>query len=381
MGNIYLDHGATTPMHPAVIAAMVAEMENNFGNPSSVHAFGRAGKKSLMTARTLIAGSLNAEAEEIIFNSGGTEGDNTALIETALAQQKFGKHIITTSIEHPAVIEPLHYLESLGFEVTYLPVDEKGQITVQQVADNLREDTILVSIMAANNETGNILPISEIGELLVEHQAIFHTDAVQAYGAFDIDVKKQHIDLLSVSAHKFSGPKGVGFLYKNKSVRLPALLKGGQQEEKRRAGTENLPAIVGMAEAVKILTPLEKKNRKHRYQELATKILVELKDAGIDFSLNGDPQHKLPHVLNLYLKGIHRDVLLMRLDLAGVAVSSGSACTAGTIEPSHVLEAMYGHDAPQVDESIRISLGYENTEDEIDQFLEILIAEVQRLKK
>lgn len=381
MKDIYLDHAATTPMAKEVVEVMTQSMLENFGNPSSIHLFGRKAKAALMTARRTIANSLNALPSEIIFTSGGTEGDNTAIISSALANQKKGQHIITTAIEHPAVLEPMKYLESLGFTVTYLPVDEKGQITPQQVQEALREDTILVSIMTANNETGNLLPIKEIGEILKDHPAIFHTDAVQAYGALTLDVKELGVDLLSISAHKFNGPKGVGFLYKKDGLLLPAFLRGGQQEEKHRAGTENLPGILGMTKALQLLPPEKKQENLKKMAEFSREILETLKNAQIDFSLNGDEGAKLPHILNLRFKGISRDVLLMRLDLRGIAVSSGSACTAGTVEVSHVLEAMYGKDHPAEQESLRISLGAENTAEEIQRFLEILVGEIHKIQK
>lgn len=381
MKQIYLDHAATTPMAKEVVEVMTQSMLENFGNPSSIHLFGRKAKAALMTARKSIAQSLNASPKEIIFTSGGTEGDNTALISTAFAYEKNGRHIITTAVEHPAVLEPMKYLESLGFEVTYLPVNNKGQITPQQVKKALREDTILVSIMAANNETGNLFPLKAIGEILKDHPAIFHTDAVQAYGMLFLDVKELGVDLLSVSAHKFNGPKGVGFLYKKETLLLPAFLKGGHQEDKHRAGTENLAGIVGMAKAVELL-PLEKKQAElEKMQHFNTTILTALEKSGIEFSLNGDETAKLPHILNLHFHGIPKDVLLMRLDLKGIAVSSGSACTAGTIEVSHVLEAMYGKNHPAQQESLRISLGVENTSEEIETFLEILIEEIHKIQK
>ena len=381
MKNLYFDHAATTPMHPAVSATMLDILQNNFGNPSSVHHYGRLAKQKLMEARATIAASLNAQPHEIIFNSGGTEGDNTAIIQTAFQQQHLGHHIITTAIEHPAVLQPMHYLESLGFEVTYLPVDAKGQVALADFKKALRTDTILVSMMTVNNETGNILPIQAVGEILADHQAIFHTDAVQAYGALPIDVKAWGLDLLSISAHKFNGPKGVGFLYKRDGVSFASFMKGGEQEEKRRAGTENLAGICGMAKAVEILSPAEKEKRRAKLLHLSQIILDELMADNIAFHLNGDVQHKVPHVLNLHFPGVSSELLLTRLDLAGMAVSSGSACTAGNIEPSHVLEAMYGKNQPAVGESLRISLGYENTEDDVHALSQQLIKEIKRFTK
>ena len=376
--TIYLDHAATTPMHPQVIEAMTAIMQDTFGNPSSIHGFGRHAHEKLETARQIIADSLQAKPHEIIFNSGGTEGDNTAILETAFSCQKEGRHLITTAIEHPAVLNTMKYLETKGFDVTYLPVDEKGNLSIEEVKKALREDTILVSVMYGNNEIGNLMPIKEIGELLADHPAYFHTDAVQAYGNQTIHPEELGIDLLSISAHKINGPKGVGFLYKRDGVNIPALLLGGEQEEKRRAGTENLAGIWGMAKAVELLSPEEREARNNKYKGFQQLILDTLEANEIPYQVNGDLKNKLPHVLNLRLIGEANDLLLMKLDLNGVAISTGSACTAGNIEPSHVLEAMYGEDTPILKESIRISFGLGNTEDDIQYFLEQLVRAVKK---
>lgn len=274
--TIYLDHAATTPMHPQVIEAMTEIMQDTFGNPSSIHGFGRHAHEKLETARQIIADSLQAKSHEIIFNSGGTEGDNTAILETAFSRQKEGRHLITTAIEHPAVLNTMKYLETKGFDVTYLPVDEKGNLSIEEVKKALREDTILVSVMYGNNEIGNLMPIKEIGEILADHPAYFHTDAVQAYGNQTIHPEELGIDLLSISAHKINGPKGVGFLYKRDGVNIPALLLGGEQEEKRRAGTENLAGIWGMAKAVELLSPEEREARNNKYKGFQQLILDTL---------------------------------------------------------------------------------------------------------
>ncbi|EGP4872428.1 cysteine desulfurase [Enterococcus faecium] len=378
MKTIYLDHAATTPMHPQVIEAMTAIMQETFGNPSSIHGFGRHAHEKLETARQIIADSLQAKPHEIIFNSGGTEGDNTAILETAFSRQKEGRHLITTAIEHPAVLNTMKYLETKGFDVTYLPVDEKGNLSIEEVKKALREDTILVSVMYGNNEIGNLMPIKEIGELLADHPAYFHTDAVQAYGNQTIHPEELGIDLLSISAHKINGPKGVGFLYKRDGVNIPALLLGGEQEEKRRAGTENLAGIWGMAKAVELLSPEEREARNNKYQGFQQLILDTLEASDIPYQVNGDLMNKLPHVLNLRLIGEANDLLLMKLDLNGIAISTGSACTAGNIEPSHVLEAMYGEDTPILKESIRISFGLGNTEEDIHYFLDQLVRAVKK---
>ena len=380
MEPIYLDHAATTPAHPTVIEIMTSEMANTFGNPSSIHTFGRQAHRKLEDIRQVIAASLEVKPHEIIFNSGGTEGDNTAIIETAFSKKDQGMHLITTAIEHPAVLKTMNYLEELGFEVTYLPVDENGKLAIEMVKDALREDTILVSVMYGNNEIGNLLPIKEIGELLKEHPAVFHTDAVQAYGSEKILPHELGIDLLSISAHKINGPKGVGFLFKNDAISLPSFLHGGEQEEKRRAGTENLAGIAGMGKAVALLTEDEKEHRHGKYAEFEQIILTELNQANIDYRINGDPKNKLAHILNLQFSGVASDLLLMHLDLRGIAISTGSACTAGTVEPSHVLEALYGKDDPAIKESVRISFGLGNDTEQIQRFSTILVETIEKIK-
>ena len=375
----YFDHAASTPIHLEALAEMNRLAQTVFGNPSSIHNFGRQAAMELELARDVIAASLGVKSHEIIFNSGGTEGDNTALIGVAMSQKDRGHHLITTAVEHPAVLETMHYLESQGFEVTYLPVNEKGQLSVNALKEALRPDTTLVSVMYANNETGNLLPIKEIGELLKEHPAIFHTDAVQAYGKVPIYPKELGVDLLTVSAHKFNGPKGVGFLYKSDQVHLPAYLHGGEQEEKRRAGTENLPAIGGMAKAASLLTPEAMAENAQRYRQFSEKVTNALTDSGVNWQLNGDPEHKLPQVLNLRFPKVANDLLLMKLDLQKVAISTGSACTAGNIEPSHVLEAMYGKSSA-TKESIRISFGLGNTDAMVDFLANSLVDLVSQMQ-
>lgn len=378
---IYLDHAATTPAHPAVIEIMASELANTFGNPSSIHTFGRKAHRTLEDIRQVIAASLKVSPHEIIFNSGGTEGDNTAIIETALSRKNQGMHLITTAIEHPAVLETMKYLEELGFEVTYLPVDERGELSITDFENALRKDTTLVSVMYGNNEIGNLLPIKEIGALLESHPAIFHTDAVQAYGSEQISPHELGIDLLSISAHKINGPKGVGFLFKNDNISLPSFLHGGEQEEKRRAGTENLAGIAGMGKAVELLSDSEKKQRHEKYADFERMILAQLDQAQIEYQVNGNPEKKLGHILNLRFSGVSSELLLMHLDLQGVAISTGSACTAGTVEPSHVLEAMYGENHPAIKESVRISFGLGNDEVQIQRFVALLIETIKKIKQ
>lgn len=382
MKRVYLDNAATTPMAASVIQTMTDQMTNNFGNASSTHAFGRAAREVLDNSRHVIAQSINAADDDIIFTSGGTESDNTALIQTAFARQKLGKHIITTAIEHQAILKSAAYLEEQGFEVTYLPVDRNGNISLADLKAALRADTILVSVMTGNNEVGSHMPIHEIGELLKDHQAWFHTDAVQAYGLLDIDVQRDHIDLLSTSAHKINGPKFLGFLYKRNGVNFPSFIKGGEQEDKRRAGTENVPAIAGFAQAVQELTTEEKAHRQAKYHDFKQYVVDQLTANGIDFEVNGTlGTDNLQHVLNLWIKGISTYILQTNLDLGGVAVSGGSACTAGSLEPSHVLIAMFGADSPRINESIRLSFGRYTTKEDLDQFVTVLTKTVQRLSK
>lgn len=382
MSEIYLDNAATTPMTPEVIAEMTKEMKESWGNASTGYSYGRHAKLVMENSRHIIAQSINAADNEIIFTSGGTESDNTAIIQTAFKRAKLGKHIITTAIEHEAVLKPLHFLEEHGFEVTYLPVDENGNISLTDFQNALRDDTILVTIMMGNNEVGSRMPIHEIGEILKDHQAWFHTDAVQAYGLLPIDVKADHIDMLSTSAHKLNGPKMMGFLYRRDGISFPSFIKGGDQETKRRAGTENVPAIAAFAKAVAADTEEEKTARQQRYYHFKQKIIQALSTAGVDFAVNGEvAPDNLNHVLNLWFKGISTYVMQTDLDLAGIAVSGGSACTAGSIEPSHVLTAMFGKDSPRISESIRISFGVMNTDEEIDTLIATIIKTVEKLKQ
>lgn len=382
MQEIYLDNAATTPMSPAVIAEMTDKMTNVFGNASTLYGLGREAHTIMENSRQIIADSIHAASdEEIVFTSGGSESDNTAITETAMARQNLGKHIITTAIEHEAILKPLAALEKQGFTVTYLPVDEHGRISLADFKAALDDDTILVSIMMGNNEVGSQMPIHEIGEILKDHQAWFHTDAVQAYGLLDIDVQRDHIDLLSTSAHKLNGPKMMGFLYRREGVNFASLVKGGDQEEKRRAGTENVPALAGFAKAVSAVTPAVKAQRQAKYHEFKQYIVDGLTKRGVDFAVNGSlTGENLNHVLNLWIKGVSTYVMQTNLDLAGIAVSGGSACTAGSIEPSHVLTAMFGADSPRIGESIRVSFGAYTTSADLDAFIQNVAAIVKRIK-
>lgn len=364
---IYFDNAATTPLSPSVITVMTETMTDVFGNPSSIHSYGRQASKTLRESRQTIANLLDVNARHIIFTSGGTESNNTAIKGYALANQNKGKHLITTAIEHHSVLHTMAYLEDrFGFEVTYLPC-QNGTIDLADVKKALRDDTILVSMMYANNETGDVLPIQEIGNLLRDHQAVFHVDAVQAIGKFDIFPEQLGIDFLSASAHKFHGPKGIGFLY-SRGMIMDSLLHGGEQEHKRRASTENLPGIVGMAQALKdaLTNCLSATNH---ITSLRDHLLEQLE--GLSYYLN-QGSSSLPQVINIGFPGYQNGVLLTQLDLAGFAVSTGSACTAGTVEPSHVLAAYYGKESHRLTESIRISLSDQNTFEEVTQLAQAL---------
>lgn len=378
MERIYLDHAATSPIHPNVLGKMVPVMEEVFGNPSSIHAFGRDSRRLLDEARETIASVINASAKEVVFTSGGTEADNMAIVGTAMAHQQKGKHIITTTIEHHAALHACKHLESIGFEVTYLPVNEKGVISMKDFKEALRDDTILVTIMYGNNEVGSLQPISEIGQILANHQAYFHTDAVQAFGVLSVDVQKLQVDLLSASSHKINGPKGTGFLYVREGLKLAPISYGGEQELKRRAGTENVHGIVGFAEAVKISESLREEKVKE-YQQFKQSMVDTFKEYGLTFEVNGEQNEGLPHILNIHFPGTNVETLLVNLDLVGIAASSGSACTAGSVDPSHVLVAMFGKDSEKVTSSIRFSFGLGNTIDQI-QAASVKVAQVvQRL--
>ncbi len=366
--QVYADNAATTKMSRVAIDAMLPYMETVFGNPSSLHSIGQRAKEALTDARETIAACLNASPKEIYFTSGGSEADNQALLSmAALGARRGKKHIISTAFEHHAVLHTLKKLEKQGFEVELLPVGPIGTVTAAQVAAALRPDTCLVTVMYANNEIGSILPIAEIGAVCREHGVPFHTDAVQAAGHLPIDVQAQSIDLLSLSAHKFHGPKGIGVLYARQGLPLVNVIEGGAQERGKRAGTENLPAIMGMAAALK--------DACSRMQENAEKVSA-LRDrliAGLSkiphSALNGDPVHRLPGNVSFCFEGIEGESLLLLLDAKGICASSGSACTSGSLDPSHVLLAI-GRTHEVAHGSLRLSLCETNTEAEIDYMLQ-----------
>lgn len=380
--NVYLDNAATTPMDPKVIEKISSEMTNDFGNASSQHAFGRKARQVVEAARHQLAETINAEDKEIIFTSGGSESNNTAIFGTTRARKKIGKKIITTKIEHPSVLNPMKRLAQEGYEIVYLDVDEAGHINLKDLKRELTPDTILVSVMAVNNEVGSIMPLKEIGELVKDSNAYFHVDDVQGFGNIEIDVKDMNIDLLSTSAHKVNGPKFLGFLYEKNGLNVSNLLLGGEQELKRRPGTENVPGIAGFGVAAQELREMDKKQLQENYRKFQQIILDELDQNKIDYEINGSLKGAVSHhVLNLWLKGVGTYSALTNLDLNGYAVSGGSACTAGSLNPSHVLEAMYGKNSPRIEESIRISFGRFTTADEVKGFADSLVKMCQRLIK
>ncbi|WP_270179401.1 cysteine desulfurase family protein [Alkalihalobacillus sp. CinArs1] len=379
MKAIYMDHAATSPVHPDVIEVMTASLHNEFGNPSSIHQFGRKTRHALDEARSSIAKSINAHPNEIVFTSGGTEADNLAIIGTAKANANKGNHIITSAIEHHAALHACESLEKEGFDVTYLSVGEDGRISIEELKNAIRDETILITIMYGNNETGTIQPIKEIVQVSKDHSIPFHTDAVQAYGLIDLDVKEIGIDMLSVSSHKINGPKGVGFLYIKEGISIAPYSHGGEQERKRRAGTENVPGIVGLQKAADLIRS-DREERIALYHKMKETMIAIFEENSIEYELNGDQVHKLPHVVNISFKGASVEPMLMNLDLAGIAVSSGSACTAGSHEPSHVLKAMF-HDEERAQTAIRFSFGYGNTVEDAVRAAEEVVKIVNRLKK
>jgi len=366
--KIYLDNAATTKMSEAAIRAMIPYMNAIYGNPSSLHSVGQEANEVLQEARERIAKILGCEAREITFTSGGSEADNQAILSAArLGEKKGKKHIVSTAFEHHAVLHTLKKLEKEGFEITLLDVHENGLITAEQVGDAIRDDTCLVTVMYANNEIGTVQPISEIGAVCREKGVIFHTDAVQAVGHLKIDVKAQNIDMLSLSAHKFHGPKGIGVLYAKKGIPLTALIEGGAQERGKRAGTENIPAIMGMAAALEeACADLEGKACK--LTALRDKLIVGLSQIPHAI-LNGDYEHRLPSNVSFCFEGIEGESLLLLLDDKGICASSGSACTSGSLDPSHVLLAI-GRVHDIAHGSLRLSLSEENTEEEIEYTIE-----------
>ena len=375
---IYADNAATTKMSSTAIRAMLPYMDQVYGNPSSLHTAGQQAAEALQSARERIAVCLGCQPREIFFTSGGSEADNQALISAAkIGERKGKKHIISTAFEHHAVLHTLQGLEKQGFEVELLPVGEAGTVTAQQVADAIREDTCLVSVMYANNEIGSVLPVGEIGRVCRERGVVFHTDAVQAAGHLPIDVREQCIDLLSLSAHKFHGPKGIGVLYARQGLALTTLIAGGAQERGKRAGTENIPAIMGMAAALEEACAHMEENAR-TVAALRDKLIAGLSKIP-HCALNGDPVHRLPGNVSFCFEGIEGESLLLLLDAKGICASSGSACTSGSLDPSHVLLAI-GRPHEVAHGSLRLSLCHWNTEEDVDEMLRVIPQVVEYLR-
>ena len=375
---VYLDHAATTAARPEVVEAMLPYFTEKYGNPSSIYSLGSETKAAITHAREIMAKSIGTTSENIYFTAGGSESDNWALVATAEAYASKGKHIITSKIEHHAILHTCDYLASRGYEITYIDVDENGVIKLDQLKAAIRPDTILISVMFANNEIGTIQPIEEIGAIAKEHGILFHTDAVQAYCQVPIDVDKMHIDMLSISGHKINGPKGIGFLYIRKGVKIRSFIHGGAQERKRRAGTENVPSIVGLGKAVEMaVADMEERTSKE----------IELRDRMIDAiykripyaRLNGDRTRRLPNNVNFSFQFVEGESMLIMLDMAHICASSGSACTSGSLDPSHVLLAI-GLPHEIAHGSLRLTLGYDNTQEEIDGVVDEIEKIVARLR-
>ena len=378
MPRIYADNAATTKISQTAMKAMISAMENSYGNPSSIHQIGMAANDALQTAREQIARCLGCMPKEIFFTSGGTESDNQAIVSAAMLGAKQNKrHIISTAFEHHAVLHTLRRLKEEGFEIQLLDVGAEGNITAAQVEDAIRPDTCLVTVMFANNEIGSVLPIAEIGEVCRAHGVLFHTDAVQAAGHIPVNVKKQNIDMLSLSAHKFHGPRGIGALYVKRGIELTSLMEGGGQERGKRPGTENLPAIMGMAAALKEECTLMEQNEA-KVIAMRDRLIQGLSQ--IPYSiLNGSREKRLPGNVNFCFEGVSGESLLLLLDSRGICASSGSACASGALDPSHVLLSLGL--APEIAQgSLRISLDISNTEEEIDYMLEVIPQVVEQLR-
>ena len=386
MKRVYLDYNATTPIDPRVLEAMIPYMKEEFGNPSSIHSYGMAGKAALDNSREQIAELLGARPKEIVFTSGGSESNNFATKGIAFLLREKGNHLITTQVEHASVLETFGFLESQGFRVTYLGVDKYGLIDFGELREKITEDTILVSVMFANNETGVIMPIQEIAELVKEKGVIFHTDAIQAVGRIDINLKNLPVDLLSLSGHKLYGPKGIGALFVRTGVEtchgvsLQPLIHGGGQERGRRSGTENVAGIMGLGKACEILKEdAGYKMQDARIKELRDELYEGISERISGLKLNGHPEKRLSNTLNLSFEGVEGESLVMNLDLEGIAVSTGSACSEGNVEPSHVLLAM-GLSKEQAVSSLRFSLGRFTRKEDIDRVLEVLPVIIGRIR-
>ncbi|WP_286081849.1 cysteine desulfurase NifS [Parablautia intestinalis] len=376
---IYLDNAATTRTAPEVVNAMIPYFSEHYGNASSIYRLGTESKRAIMQSREVIAKSLNADPLEIYFTAGGTEADNWALIAAAESGKGRGRHIITSKIEHHAVLHTCQYLEKRGYEITYIDVDEKGIIRLEDLKKAVRKDTILISVMFANNEIGTIQPIKQIGEIAKENGILFHTDAVQAYGHLAIDVEELNIDLLSASGHKLYGPKGIGFLYIRKGVKIRSFIHGGAQERKRRAGTENVPGIAGLGMAAKLAFS-QMEERAGKVQKLRDYLIERIGNEIPYCRLNGDRERRLPNNVNFSFQFIEGESLLIMLDMKGICASSGSACTSGSLDPSHVLLAI-GLPHEIAHGSLRLTLSEENTIEELDETVEAIKEAVGKLRQ
>lgn len=378
MKRIYMDHSATTPVHPAVLEAMLPYFTEFYGNASSVHSFGREARNAMEEAREKIASFIGAQPSEIVFTSGGTESDNYAIEGVAFENTKRGKHIITSVIEHHAVLNTCKHLETHGFEVSYVNVDRYGVVDLDHLKSLIRDDTILITIMHANNEIGTIEPIKEIAEIADSRGIIFHTDAVQSIGKIPFNVNDVKVDLLTMSAHKIYGPKGIGALYIRKGTKVEPLIRGGHHERNRRAGTENIPGIVGFGKAIEIAGSDMEQEAK-RLWELTERLRIGLQERLDYVYVNSHPTNRIPGILNLSFDYVEGESIILNLDLKGVAVSTGSACTSGSLEPSHVLTAI-GLCAATAQGAVRFSLGRSNTEEDVDYVIEELPPIINRLR-
>ncbi len=378
MRRVYLDNAATTPTDPRVLEEMKTYFAETFGNPSSIYLEGREARKAVELARSRVAEALGADPDEIILLSGGTEADNLAIRGTAFAPGVKGKHIITSAVEHHAVLETCHMLEKDGFEVTYVPVDGHGLVDPDEVKKALRPDTILISVMHANNEIGTVEPVGEIARIAAEAGVRMHTDAVQTVGALPVDVRELGVDMLSVSSHKLYGPKGIGCLFLRKGVRLRPLLTGGAQERHRRAGTENVPGIVGFGRAIE-LAVIEREERAAGMTALRDVLIRGLLEAIPEVTLNGHPELRLPNNVNIAVRYVEGESICLNLDFAGIAASSGSACSSDSLEPSHVLLAI-GISPENAHGSLRLSLGKSTTREDVDYVIEKLPPIIEKLR-
>lgn len=378
MKTIYLDHAATTATDPQVIDAMLPYFHENFGNPSSIYSLSRSTRNAIENAREILANAIGANPKEIVFTSGGSESDNFAIKGIAQALKDKGNHIITSQIEHHAVLYTCKYLEKNGYNVTYLPVDNNGIVKLEKLEKAIRPDTILITIMHANNEIGSIQPIRQIGEIAKKHGTKFHTDAVQTFGHIPVNVNDLNVDLLSVSGHKFYGPKGIGALYIRKGTKLTPLIHGGDQERRRRASTENVPGIVGFGKAVELALGIME-DEAIRQTGMRDNFIQTLLEKIPDSQLNGHPVNRLPNNINISFEGIEGESILLNLDMYGIAASTGSACSSSSLEPSHVLLSI-GLTHEFAHGSVRFSLGKHTSQGELDQVAEVLPGIIQKLR-